>query len=159
MWRKVQAWLHVEETGQVELRMEALLQEQGSMLSTELGVCVSVSSECLQYCSRKAMWNRSHYTVFLVVSIIVLLWGLKKIIWQNVWVFLKQAVGGLIAGYSPGMVLCRPWHGGQGLYLSDPVWVCVSVFVCVYEWFGEGEGGGLSEIRSYWVSFIYFLTP
>lgn len=53
-------------------------------------------------------------------------------------VFLKKEGGGLIAGSSPGMVLCGPWHGGQGLYLSDPV--CVSVFVCVYEWFGGGGG-------------------
>lgn len=54
------------------------------------------------------------------------------------WVFLKKEGGGLISGSSPGMVLCGPWHRGQGLYLSDPV--CVSVFACVYEWFRGGGG-------------------
>lgn len=56
-------------------------------------------------------------------------------------VFLKKEIGCLFAGSSPGMVLCGPWHMGQGLDLSDPV--CLSMFVCVYKWFGGGGGGSV----------------
>lgn len=52
------------------------------------------------------------------------------------WVHLKKKGWGLIVGPYPGIVLCRAWRGGQGPHMSEPV--CVSVFVCACEWFGEG---------------------
>lgn len=38
-----------------DMRTEALLQEQNSVLSAECGVCVSHTQQCFQYCSRKTI--------------------------------------------------------------------------------------------------------
>ncbi len=106
-----------------------------------VGCVYHVSSECFQYCSGKQSETHHIHSVShrsLAASIREILYYIRRKLngkmccecfWrrrEEVWLL------------DPPLVLCGPWHRGQGLYLSDPV--CVSVFVCVYEWFGGGGG-------------------